>query len=45
MAPGAKRVVVVGAGIVGTAVARELTRRMPQAAITLLDREPHVAAH
>ena len=45
MASGAKRVVVVGAGIVGTAVARELTRRMPQAEITLLDKEQQVAAH
>jgi (S)-2-hydroxyglutarate dehydrogenase len=37
--------VVVGAGIVGLAVARELTRRHPDAAVSVLEREPRIAAH
>ena len=36
---------VIGAGIVGLAVARELRSRHPEAAITVLEREPGVAAH
>lgn len=36
---------VVGAGIIGSAVARELTRRFPDAAVTLIDKEQHPAAH
>jgi len=45
MASGAKSFAVVGAGIIGAAVARELTRRMPGAQVTLLDKEPRPAAH
>jgi 2-hydroxyglutarate dehydrogenase len=37
--------VVVGAGIIGLAVARELTRRRPGASVCVLEREPHVAQH
>jgi (S)-2-hydroxyglutarate dehydrogenase len=36
---------VIGAGIVGLAVARELTRRFPGAAVTVFEAEDHVAAH
>jgi 2-hydroxyglutarate dehydrogenase len=38
-------VVVVGAGIVGLAVARELTRRQPDAGVVVLEREARIAAH
>jgi L-2-hydroxyglutarate oxidase len=38
-------VVVVGAGIVGLAVAREITRRHPQTSVTVLEKEQEVAAH
>ncbi|MBK7822539.1 MAG: L-2-hydroxyglutarate oxidase [Tessaracoccus sp.] len=37
--------VVVGGGIVGCAVARELTRRFPGAAVTLLEKEDRLAGH
>jgi len=36
---------VVGAGILGLAVARELTIRYPGLAVTVLEKEGHVAAH
>lgn len=36
---------VIGAGIVGLAVARELTIRFPGTAVTVLEKEDHVAAH
>lgn len=36
---------VVGAGILGAAVARELTLRFPGAAVTVFEKEPRVAAH
>lgn len=36
---------VVGAGIVGLAVARELTRRRPATRVVVLDKEDRVAAH
>ena len=36
---------VVGAGILGLAVARELTLRYPAAEVTVLEKEDHVAAH
>ena len=36
---------VVGAGIIGVAVGRELSRRFPDARITVLEKEDHVAAH
>jgi L-2-hydroxyglutarate oxidase LhgO len=35
----------VGAGIVGLAVAREVTRRFPGAEVTVFDKEDHLAAH
>jgi L-2-hydroxyglutarate oxidase len=38
-------VCVVGAGILGLAVARELTLRYPAAEVTVLEKEDHVAAH
>ncbi|HMR12636.1 MAG TPA: L-2-hydroxyglutarate oxidase [Arachnia sp.] len=37
--------VVVGGGIVGCAVARELTLRFPGAAVTVLEKERRLAAH
>lgn len=36
---------VVGAGIVGLTVARELRKRHPQASIVILEKEPDVAMH
>lgn len=39
------RYVVVGAGIVGAAIARELTRRMPGASVTLIEKEREPAGH
>jgi L-2-hydroxyglutarate oxidase LhgO len=36
---------VVGAGILGLAIARRLTRLVPGAQVTVLDKEQHVAAH
>jgi (S)-2-hydroxyglutarate dehydrogenase len=36
---------VVGGGIVGLAVARELTRRQPGTKVVVLEKEDHVAAH
>jgi L-2-hydroxyglutarate oxidase LhgO len=39
------RYAVVGAGILGLATARELSHRHPEAAITVLDKEPEVARH
>jgi L-2-hydroxyglutarate oxidase LhgO len=39
------RIVVVGAGIVGLAVARQLTLSRPDARITVLDKEDRVGAH
>jgi len=39
------RAAVVGGGIIGTAVARELTRRLPDARVTLLEKESRLAAH
>ena len=38
-------VVVVGAGIVGLAVAREVSVRHPQLAVAVVEKEPGVAAH
>jgi len=38
-------VAVIGAGIIGTATARELQRRYPNRRITLLDKEPSVGRH
>jgi L-2-hydroxyglutarate oxidase LhgO len=39
------RYVVLGAGIIGLATARELSRRHPEATVTVLDKEPKVAPH
>jgi L-2-hydroxyglutarate oxidase LhgO len=39
------RFVVVGAGIVGLATAREIGRRHPDASVTVVDKEQTVAAH
>jgi L-2-hydroxyglutarate oxidase len=39
------RAVVVGGGIVGLAVARELARRRPDAEITIIEKEATLAAH
>jgi L-2-hydroxyglutarate oxidase LhgO len=41
----ARRVAVVGAGILGLAVARRLGEVVPEAAITVLDKEPVLGAH
>src|SRR3954452_2646785 len=43
--PGAVDVVVVGAGIVGLAAARELQRRRPGLRVAVLEREPEPALH
>ncbi|MEV6983535.1 L-2-hydroxyglutarate oxidase [Sphaerisporangium sp. NPDC051017] len=40
-----KRVAVVGGGIIGTAVARELTRRLPGVDLTLFEKETGLARH
>ncbi|MGK5555450.1 L-2-hydroxyglutarate oxidase [Actinomadura kijaniata] len=42
---GQERIGVVGAGIVGLAVARRLAERRPDARITVLDKEDRIAAH
>ena len=39
------RVAVVGAGIVGVALAREITSRQPGADVTVFDKAEHVGAH
>lgn len=39
------RVAVVGAGILGVAIARELTDRLPDAEVTVFDKADRVAAH
>jgi (S)-2-hydroxyglutarate dehydrogenase len=44
-APASCDIAVVGGGIVGLAVARELQRRRPSATLCLFEREPHLAAH
>ena len=36
---------IVGGGIVGLAVARELSRRHPRASVCVLEREAEIAAH
>ena len=43
--PGECDVAVVGAGIVGLAVAREVARRRPDSSIAVLEREPQVGIH
>jgi (S)-2-hydroxyglutarate dehydrogenase len=44
-APSRCDLAVVGGGIVGLAVARELTRRHPRASVCVLEREPTVGFH
>jgi (S)-2-hydroxyglutarate dehydrogenase len=39
------RIAVVGGGIVGTAVARQFTRTVPDARVTVFEKETHLAAH
>lgn len=39
------RFAVIGAGINGAAVAREITQRFPQGSVTVIDKADHVAAH
>lgn len=39
------RIAVVGGGIVGVAVAREILRRQPDSAVTLFEKEDRLAAH
>ncbi|MGZ5418164.1 MAG: L-2-hydroxyglutarate oxidase [Nocardioides sp.] len=39
------RAAVVGGGIIGTAVAHELTRRLPDVEVTLIEKESRLAAH
>ncbi len=41
----AQRIGVIGAGLVGLAVARRLTQLMPDARVTVLDKEHDVATH
>ena len=36
---------IIGSGIVGLAIARELRSRFPQAEILVIDKEPDVAYH
>src|SRR3990170_943837 len=43
--PEAADVVVIGAGIVGLATARELCARSPERRVVVLEREDRVAAH
>jgi (S)-2-hydroxyglutarate dehydrogenase len=45
LAPASCDVAVVGGGIVGLAVARELTRRRPRASVCVLEREREPAMH
>ena len=40
-----QRIGIVGGGIVGLAVAREVLRRRPGAAVTVFEKEPRVGAH
>jgi L-2-hydroxyglutarate oxidase len=40
-----RRILVIGGGIVGLAVARELLLRLPDAKVTLLEKEPGVGRH
>lgn len=42
---GAQRIGVVGAGIIGLAVARRLTQVLPDGNVTVLDKEDRLAAH
>ena len=42
---GRERYVIVGAGIIGLATARDITRRRPDADVTVVDKEAAVATH
>lgn len=42
---GEQRVAVVGGGILGVAIARELVRRRPGTEVVVLEKEDHLAAH
>jgi L-2-hydroxyglutarate oxidase len=41
----AERIGVIGAGIIGLAVARRLTELHPEAAVTVLEKEHEIASH
>src|SRR6516162_585934 len=41
----AKRIVIIGGGIVGLATAYKLLKRHPEAQVTLLEKEPSVGRH
>lgn len=45
MTRNARTTAVIGGGIVGLAVARELATRCPDTQVTVFDKEDHVAAH
>jgi len=45
MTTSARTAAVIGGGIVGLAVARELTRRFPGIEVTVFEKEDHLAAH
>lgn len=45
MTTSARTAAVIGGGIVGLAVARELTNRFPGIGVTVFEKEDHVAAH
>lgn len=45
MTRSARTAAVIGGGIVGLAVGRELTRRFPAIEVTIFEKEDHVAAH
>lgn len=40
-----RRVAVIGAGVIGAAVARQLTMSRPDAQVTVFEKEPYPAAH
>jgi (S)-2-hydroxyglutarate dehydrogenase len=44
-APAKCDLAVIGGGIVGLAVARELTRRLPRASVCVLEREAELGTH
>jgi L-2-hydroxyglutarate oxidase len=44
-APSSCDLAIVGGGIVGLALARELTRRHPRSSVCVLEREPELGAH
>ncbi|MBF0287504.1 MAG: L-2-hydroxyglutarate oxidase [SAR324 cluster bacterium] len=38
-------ILIIGAGVIGLAIARELKERNPEQSITLIEKEPHLAFH